>query len=88
MKTGCVIGVKMSFSRKVLVKQKKQEKIMDIWVKRGLLVLGALVALYLIVNYVLPLLFKALGILALIIGWVILIGAIIFAIWFFIQKFR
>ena len=61
---------------------------MDIWLKRGLLALGALVALYLIVKYVLPILIQALGALALVIGWIVLIVAIIFAIWFFVQKSR
>ena len=61
---------------------------MDIWVKRGLLALGALVALYLIIMYVLPILIRALGVLAFVIGWIVLIAVILFAIWFFIQKSR
>jgi len=61
---------------------------MDMWVKRGLLALGALVALYLIIKYIVPILFRALGALAYIIGWLVLIAAIFFAIWFLVQKYR
>ena len=61
---------------------------MDVWVKRGIFALGAVVALYLAIKYVLPVLISALGVLAHIIGWLILIAAILFAVWFLVQKFR
>ncbi|MDR3238284.1 MAG: hypothetical protein LBT84_07265 [Spirochaetia bacterium] len=61
---------------------------MDLWVKRGVFVLGALLAIYLIIMYVLPFLLTVLGVLAHIIGWIILIAVIVIALWFLIQKFR
>ena len=61
---------------------------MDIWLKRGLLALGALVAIYLVIRYVLPILFQALGMLAHIVGWIVLIVVILFAVWFLVQKTR
>jgi len=61
---------------------------MDALIKRGILVIGAFVALYLIIKYVLPILIEVLGVLALIIGWLILIVVIIIAVWFFVQKFK
>ena len=61
---------------------------MDIWLKKGLLALGALVALYLVIRFVLPFLFQALDILAHIAGWLVLIAAILIAIWFLVQKYR
>ena len=61
---------------------------MDVWVKRGVLLFGVLVALYLVIKYVLPLLMDVLGMLAHIIGWLVLIGLILFAVWFLVQKFR
>ena len=64
---------------------------MDVWVKRGALalgVLGVLVVVYLAIKFVLPTLMQTLGLLAHIIGWLVLIVAIIFAIWFLVQKLR